>query len=114
MSGADCAGIGKQILFETGEDHILGRDCDVTHQTEVSVIFDTGSTHLWVPSAARGQPGCLAHARFDARAKRYLYVVSTTRFRSPFRRTHGSFCRRREPPRRPPSPCLSNVVMQVG
>jgi hypothetical protein len=32
------------------------------------VIFDTGSSNLWVPSALCESAGCLAHARFDARA----------------------------------------------
>ena len=31
------------------------------------VIFDTGSSNLWIPSVACGAPTCLAHARFDAR-----------------------------------------------
>ena len=30
-----------------------------------SVIFDTGSSNLWVPSAACAQPGCLTHSRFE-------------------------------------------------
>jgi hypothetical protein len=31
-----------------------------------SVIFDTGSSNLWVPSVACNQPGCITHARFDS------------------------------------------------
>lgn len=33
------------------------------------------------------------HARFDARAKRYLYLVATTRFRPPFARTQVHWVR---------------------
>ena len=31
-----------------------------------SVIFDTGSSNLWVPSVACDQPGCVTHTRFDS------------------------------------------------
>ena len=33
-----------------------------------AVIFDTGSSNLWVPSVSCEAPGCLTHPRFDAKA----------------------------------------------
>ena len=83
MSHADDVEKGKLLLPERLKNYkntqYIGTIGIGTPPQWFNVIFDTGSSNLWVPSASCDSPGCLMHSRFDY-TQSSTYSTNNTEF----------------------------------
>ena len=78
-AGAGAGGNGTVILRQVQDMYFYGPIYIGTPEQEFTVIFDTGSSNLWVPSAKCNTLTCKRHNRYDS-SKSSTYKANGTVF----------------------------------